>query len=167
LNQLSASVRATAEKARISGLFIERVEVTNKSEFEALNTIPDIVSRLNQLVGPDATELFCAFCGVDENGAEVVKSGSRVSFRRKLERYKWRMVDERLLRDAIGRDIEVEITTEDVAQLRGLMRQFDDLVDSIKARSAKLVSAVNPAEIEHRKMIGDRNRRFGGNGRQR
>jgi Terminase small subunit len=159
LNQLSAAVRATAEKAKISGLLIQRIEVGRPNEFEDLNSTAEIISRLKILVGHEPAELLCAFFGVDENGAKTVKSGSSAPFRRKFGRCKARLADESLIRDAIGPHVDVEILPEDVAQLRELMRQFDDLVDGVKARSAKLVSPIDPAAIERK--------RFFGNGRSR
>jgi hypothetical protein len=44
---------------------------------------------------------------------------------------------------------------------------FDDLVESIVARAAKPVNAIDPAEVEHKKIVAERQKQFGGNGKQR
>jgi hypothetical protein len=77
------------------------------------------------------------------------------------------MADESIIREAVGRDIDVEITAADVAELRGLMGQFDELIASIIFWAAKPVNGLSPAEIEQRKLIADRDRRYGGNGKRR
>jgi hypothetical protein len=88
LGQLSASVKAITSKAAISGLLVERHEVGKPGDFDDLNSVPDIISRLKDLLGPKAAELFCLCFGVDENGAETLKPGSSASYRRKLARFK-------------------------------------------------------------------------------
>jgi hypothetical protein len=49
------------------------------------------------------------------------------------------------------------------------MNGFDALVDAIKGRGIKLIEAprLDPSEVERRKMIADRRKLDGGNGRQR
>jgi hypothetical protein len=163
LDQMSAAVKSISEKAKISGLLVQKIEVGSPNEFEALDTIPDILEKVRHDLGPDGAELVAAICGLNAESEKGVKCETRASFRRKLGRYKWRMVDKRLLIDAIGRDVDVEITDEDVARLRGLMRDFDGLIDDIRARVAKPVNAVDPVQVERRRLSGPN----GGNGRQR
>jgi hypothetical protein len=45
-------------------------------------------------------------------------------------------------------------------------QDFNAIIDDIKGRSAKLVSAIDPADLEHKKMIAERKRVYG-NGSQR
>jgi terminase small subunit-like protein len=159
-NQFTAAIRAVVEKARIAGLLVERVEIGEPGGFEAIDNLPDLIAEIKKQLGPDGAELLAACFGLDGNGAEVVKSGSRASFRRKLEKYRYRRIDERLLTDAVGRNVEVEITLEDVAELRSLMAQFDELVDGIRGRSARVVNAVDPTEIEAKRITAERRRLF-------
>jgi hypothetical protein len=90
LGQLSAAVKAITSKAAISGLLIERHEVGRPGDFDDCDSPAQIVSKLREMVGDDATELFCACFGINESGQEVVTSGSPASWRRKLARFKAR-----------------------------------------------------------------------------
>jgi phage terminase small subunit len=88
--QYAAAVGALREKIKLSGLLVQKIEVGEPHSFEDLNSVPDIIARLKDLVGPQATELFCICFGVDENGVEGVKPDSSASYRRKLARFKAR-----------------------------------------------------------------------------
>jgi hypothetical protein len=163
LNQLSAAVRATSEKAKISGLLIERVEIGKPNEFEDLNSPEAIVERLKSLIGNEAAEVLCSYFGINGNGAEGVKSVSSLPFQRKSTRLKRRLADEAVIRNALA-PLDAEITDDDLAQLRELVREyngrFNDLVDGIKARSARLVNAVDPAQIERKRLFGNGKQRY-------
>jgi hypothetical protein len=164
LNQLSASVKAISEKAKISGLLVQKIEVTEREDFSDCGNVPAILERLNTLIGPEATQAFCAYFGVDEGGGEVVKSGSFVPTRRKFGHGQYQQQLESIIRDAIpSSDDDVEILPEDITQLRGLIRQFDQLVSNVRARSARVVNAADPVDIERKRLFGP----SGGNGRQR
>jgi hypothetical protein len=167
--QYAAAVGALREKIKLSGLLVQKIEVRETTDFSDCNSVPAIVERLSTLIGPEATQALASYFGVDEKGGEVVKSASFVPIRRKFGRGQYQQQLEQIIRNAIPPDEDdVEILPDDIMQLRGLIRQFDELVRNVRARSARVVNAVDPAEIEHKKMIVDRNRTFnGGNGRQR
>jgi hypothetical protein len=43
LNQLSAAVKAISEKAKISGLLVQKVEVTQKDEYEGIESVEELL----------------------------------------------------------------------------------------------------------------------------
>jgi hypothetical protein len=75
-----------------------------------------------------------------------------VPHRRKFGRGQYQRQLEAVIRDAIPTDDEVEILEEDVVVLRGLIRQFDELVSNVRARNAK---PVDQQLIEHKRLFGN------------
>ena len=80
-NQFTAAVKAVVEKARIAGLLVERVEVTQKDDFDDM-TVRQILARMAQQHGPQsawhtamAFELNPADYGVELEGTVIWKSG--------------------------------------------------------------------------------------------
>jgi hypothetical protein len=164
-------VSAAGLRAKLAGLMVEKVEIGRPNEFEDCKSIAELFEKVRNEAGDDGVAMLNAFLGLSENGEKPLLSGARASFRRKLDAYRWRMVDRNLLKEALGcADPDIAILPEDVDRLRGIMADFDQLCADIKARNAKPALQMprrDPVEVEKRKMIADRNRTFGGNGGRR
>jgi hypothetical protein len=167
--QANAMVSAAGLRAKLAGLMVEKVEIGRANEFEDCNTAGELLDKVRREAGDDAAELCAALCGLNADGSEALQPVSSLPFRRKLARLRARTAEVRLLREAVGPNVEVEITDQDIAEFRALMNGFDALVDAIKDRGIKLIEAprLGPSEVEKRKMIAHRNRTFGGNGGRR
>jgi hypothetical protein len=74
LNQLSAAVRATAEKAKISGLLVERqqVEVVNADPYENLNTHQEIFAKVVEDCGVEAARALAVAFKLDFDEAAIM-----------------------------------------------------------------------------------------------
>jgi hypothetical protein len=155
--QANAMVSAAGLRAKLAGLTVEKVEIGRANEFENCNTTEELLAKVRREAGDDAAELCAAMCGLNPDGEKPLLSGSRAAFRRKLDAYRWRMVDRDLLKGALGyADPDIEVLPEDVDRLRKIMGDFDGLVHEIKARNAKPVLQMprrDPVEVEKRKMI--------------
>jgi hypothetical protein len=66
LNQLSAAVRATSEKAKISGLLVERAEVKVIEEREEAISPQQVLSRIANEIGEDVAEIIAQRFGVED-----------------------------------------------------------------------------------------------------
>lgn len=59
LNQLSAAVRATAEKAKISGLLVEKQQIeVSQSDFTLDMSVPEILAKVAKECGPEKAVLL-------------------------------------------------------------------------------------------------------------
>ena len=83
LNQLSAAVRATAEKAKISGLLVEKqqIEVVN-TEYEPTSSV-EVLAEVMEKVGEQAARALAAAFGLefDEAAIRALYDGPNVPIR--------------------------------------------------------------------------------------
>jgi hypothetical protein len=68
LDQLSAAVKAISEKARISGLLVQRIEIGGPNAFDETETIADVADVI--LSGPGSP--IEQFCAVDQKDREAL-----------------------------------------------------------------------------------------------
>jgi hypothetical protein len=71
LNQLSAAVRATAEKARISGLLIERQEVKVVSDEYEPQSTAEVLADVMEKVGERAARALADAFGIEFDQAAI------------------------------------------------------------------------------------------------
>jgi hypothetical protein len=55
----------------------------------------------------------------------------------------------------------------DETRLRQFWQDLSAVIDDIRARSAKPVTAVDPSQVKHKQLAAERRKLFGGNSRQR
>jgi phage terminase small subunit len=114
LNQLSAAVRATGEKIKLSGLAVQKIEIANTNDFEPCETIEEVTTTLLKALTSD-------------------------------------------IPDAV-------ITPGDEARGRQVWQDLSAIIDDIRARSAKPVTAVDPSQVRHKRLAAQRRQLLGGNG---
>jgi hypothetical protein len=114
LNQLSAAVRATGEKIKLSGLAVQKIEIANTNDFEPCETIEEVTTTLLKALTSD-------------------------------------------IPDAV-------ITPGDEARGRQVWQNLSAIIDDIRARSAKPVTAVDPSQVRHKRLAAERRQLLGGNG---
>ena len=90
LNQLSASVKAISEKAKISGLLVQKIEVGKPGDFDNINSLPELLNKVRDDLGPDGAELLAAFIGVKVNSEGELMCVGSARYRQKLARYRAR-----------------------------------------------------------------------------
>jgi phage terminase small subunit len=106
LNQLSAAVRATGEKIKLSGLAVQKIEVTNTNDFEPCETIEEVTTTLLKALTSD-------------------------------------------IPDAV-------ISPGDEARGRQVWQDLSAIIDDIRARSAKPVTAIGPSQVRHKRLAAER-----------
>jgi hypothetical protein len=167
--------RHNASRLRTKSNICARVrEIQHASAKSAEITIASVCAELDDAISVarskgqanamvSAASLRARLAGLMVERVEVGQPGDFEDCSTKEE-----IVDALLVRLAGNED--AVITEEDRGRVLQLMENLEELGADIAARSAKLVPAVprvDPSEVERRKTLADRNRTFGGNGRQR
>ncbi len=83
LGQLSAAVRATSEKAKISGLLVERqqVEITHTDPYDEAETTTEVIAKMLEDFGYEPTKAI-----VEAFGLQVMEDGEILDIKRSTPR---------------------------------------------------------------------------------